>query len=159
MKLGHLKESIRRGFSYKDYHDELVEMGFEFTSRKNSQIEWPRLQQVLTAYQHVHGNLDVAPKYVIPNSQDFPQDMWGTRLGRIMNTVQTQKAHLEHHDELIAMGVEINKTEPKVVPWALLRPALVNWHRLHNTFEIPLDFEVRSQPLPLPVNLSFQHIY
>ena len=142
VKHGHLKESIRRGFSYKDYRDELVEMGYEFSSRKNALVEWPRLQLALTTYKQIHGNLDVNAKYVIPSAQEFPQDTWGVRLGRILHTIQTQKAHLQHHDELIAMGVEIHKAEPKVTPWETLRPTLVNWHRIHGTFEIPHEFEV-----------------
>ena len=43
LKLGDMKEAIKRGHSYKDHRDELLEMGFVF-DRKKHMTGWPRLK-------------------------------------------------------------------------------------------------------------------
>ena len=47
LKLGDMKEAIKRGHSYKDHRDELVELGFPFERTKNT-TGWPRLKGIPT---------------------------------------------------------------------------------------------------------------
>ena len=46
LKLGDMKEAIKRGHSYKDHRTELLEMAFPFERKKNT-TGWPRLKGLL----------------------------------------------------------------------------------------------------------------
>ena len=66
MKLGDMKEAIKRGHSYRDHRAELLEMGFVF-DRKKYMTGWPRLRGTLA--------LTLSPTIDPNNAKHVPQPL------------------------------------------------------------------------------------
>jgi hypothetical protein len=91
MKLGDTREAIKRGTSYKGKREELEAMGFEFDKKKAS-VGWPKMKAALEAYKHVHGDMNVPFTFVVPSTAEYPEDVWGVKLGWGCNTIKYQVA-------------------------------------------------------------------
>lgn len=63
----------------------------------------------LAKYKERHGTLDVPQHFVIPvNSPEWPEEVWGLRLGARVNTVRSQGTFVKNYparrDLLTEMG-------------------------------------------------------
>ena len=58
----------------------------------------------LFAYKEIYGNLLVKQKYVVPWSIDWPEDMWGLKLGNLVSKIRGNSQYKNHTEELTALG-------------------------------------------------------
>ena len=101
MRLGNVVNSIRHRGHYLKGEDAaerrawLDEMGFvwdEFERR------WEDAKSALTTYKEVHGNLLVPVAFVVPSSAPWAEEMWGMRLGSVVDTIRSQGHYLRGED-------------------------------------------------------------
>jgi hypothetical protein len=113
LPLGRSVEQLRSNSYLKQYpgaKEKLQEIGFE-TDKKLSAND-ARFQAVYLAlerYKDIYGDLLVPQPFVVPtNSDDWPKESWGLRLGARVNAIRSQgtfvKDNAEREDMLDALG-------------------------------------------------------
>ena len=88
MKLGDLASNIRTGNScYLDKREELVSMGFPLDV---VQEKFELLKAALLCYKSLpqYGDFNVNQDFVIPKSAEWPERLWGMKLG-----IEVSKIH------------------------------------------------------------------
>lgn len=57
-----------------------------------------------------NGDLKVSQMFVVPSDKDqWPQHLWGIRLGYLVSLIRNGNAFADHKEELIEMGFDYNK--------------------------------------------------
>lgn len=65
-----------------------------------------RILAAFQAYKAKYGHLNVPQKFIVPeNSEDFPAETWGMKLGKTVNGIRHRGNSKALHDELKKMGL------------------------------------------------------
>jgi hypothetical protein len=101
---------------------------------------------VLRAFHDKHGNLVIPRRYIVPNTDDFPQKWRGVDLGKSIYTMQWWTKHVKSRPERVS---ELNKLgfvwERLQTEWNCVLEALIvyyteNGHiRVPSTYVVPFD--------------------
>lgn len=83
LKLGQMLKNVRRGLSYKDHKQALVELGVEFSNLQQHASEFEIVCDALQTYKQVNQGLAKVPiRFVIPvDDERYPEGMRGLKLG------------------------------------------------------------------------------
>ena len=91
-RLGNAVHSIRSRQSHVEDDPErrqwLDNMGFVWDDLER---QWEVAKEALATYKQLHGDLEVPWRFVVPESKEWPEEMWGTREAR---------AHGEQHSNV-----------------------------------------------------------
>jgi hypothetical protein len=110
VKLGSRVNDIRRRHLYSAHEDELIAIGFDFSKQKigNRGHGWEKTSIALETYKKIYGNLSIKRSFVVPSeSTDWPDELWGLKLGESLCNIRFHRACGDHRDELIEMGVDL----------------------------------------------------
>ena len=70
--------------------------------KKGEKIE--KIIKWLLVYKGIHSDMLVPYQFDIPsNTSEWPEEVWGMKLGDIVNNIRNKGYYNEHHDELIEM--------------------------------------------------------
>jgi hypothetical protein len=104
MKLGRAACTIRNQGAYKDYKEDLVAMGFDYSPQPIG-YGWDNVKRALEVYKWSYGDLLVPAKFTVPkNDSTWPEELWGMGLGKTVSNIRNNNAYDEHELELEAMG-------------------------------------------------------
>ena len=92
----------------------------------------------LSTYKEIYGDMLVKEKYVVPWSKDWPVEMWGLRLGGLVNQIRCKKAHQSHEKELTALGFAFSRR----IGWEIVKLALETYKTIHDDLLVPQKFEI-----------------
>ncbi len=108
MNLGRVFSHIRKERYYARIHEDLIALGADLEVKKNNTFE--SIYSALVAFKEIHGDLAVPHKYMVPHfSADYPEVAWGMKLGTVVERIRHSQAFKEHKEELLALGLQINK--------------------------------------------------
>ena len=148
LKLGKIAESIRRQRSfYRSHKPELEEIGFEFEDTK--EVTFAMIKLGMETYLHVHGDLLVPHRFVIPEDPQWPSELWGFNLGVKLKTIKSLNTYASHRDELIAMGFSY-ETRSRAIGWHRLRVALNAYKSIYGNLSVPVSFRVPLKSVEWP---------
>jgi hypothetical protein len=120
VKLGLTVSKVRFGSNYSIHRDELISIGFDF-SNQGKKHGWDIVKIALETYKKLHGNLSIKRCYVVPSdvdirvpntetptseSTDWPDVLWGLKLGEILRNIKYTGSYNDHRQELIEIGVD-----------------------------------------------------
>jgi hypothetical protein len=108
MKLGNIVSNIRTGKScYVDRKEELIKMGFAYDA---IQAKFELLKTALICYKNKpeYGNLTVNSKFIIPRTHEWPEEIWGVKLGSAMSDIR-RGGYREKEQELRDIGFEFTR--------------------------------------------------
>jgi hypothetical protein len=106
VKLGLTVSQVRFGRCFSIHRDELIAIGFDF-SNQGKKHGWDTVKIALETYKKLHGNLSIKKYYVVPSeSTDWPDVLWGLKLGEILSNIKYTGSYNDHRQELIEMGVD-----------------------------------------------------
>jgi hypothetical protein len=84
-------------------------MGFDFNTRRHLS-DWEDVRLAMHTYKNLYGNFLTPFSFVVPHGDmQWPQQTWGIKLGVVVSGIRTRGLHSMHHDELRAMGFDLNK--------------------------------------------------
>ena len=127
IRLGKIVSRIRSGQSRKDQRDELMMLGFDYQPQVTVH-GYPVVRAALLIYKSTVGNVNMPQAYVVPShTVDWPEDMWGMRLGVVLKSIRNGRAYKDHYEELSIMGVKYNK---KAVYDSVI-PAVMQFKDMH----------------------------
>jgi hypothetical protein len=106
VKLGSTVRDIRNNKRYSIHRDELIAIGFDYSKQEKGH-GWNTVKIALETYKKLHGNLSIKGYYVVPSeSTDWPDVLWGLKLGTILVHIRYDGYYTDHRQELIEMGVD-----------------------------------------------------
>jgi hypothetical protein len=84
-------------------------MGFDFEVRREK-LSWETVLLALQTFRSINGNLLVPFAYSVPlGDVRWPQELWGIKLGTIVNGIRIRDYYKSHKSELLSMGFVYDK--------------------------------------------------
>lgn len=100
----------------------------------------------LTLFKQKEGNLKIPYKFIIPSgnepgASDWPEDLWGLKLGARLKSIRRENNFANHREELDELGVEFEALKD-YKGFEKLRDALKKYKAIHNDLAIPYCYVV-----------------
>ena len=102
------------------------------------------IKRCLLKYKELNGDMLVPFHYSIPWNENFPEEMWGLKLGRTVSRIRSDNNVSAHKDDLIAIGF-IYSNQSNRLGWDAVKIALETYKKLHGNLSIPRSFIVPSE--------------
>ena len=148
LNLGQIVTTIRSGASHAQKRNDLISIGFYF---KPAKISYQFIRMALLVYKELHDDMIVPPLFVVPaNSEKWPVEMWGMKLGYIVKRIRSGRIHTDKRDDLISIGFHYTTQESE---YQLVKSALLFYKTLHGDLTIPLKFSVPFNSIIWPKEL------
>jgi hypothetical protein len=72
-------------------------------------VEFDVYLEAIKRYKEVHGDLNISRFFTVPeNNLDWPQHMWGLKLGGLLREVKRGRSHQDKKNDLIAIGYDVD---------------------------------------------------
>ena len=111
------------------------------TKQRTPRRSWETVKEMLLRYKEINGNLLIPANFRIPiDSPDWPESMWGTWLGHVVNAIRSRGSYGGNKEELEAMGFWFGKSRNEM--FESVKSALLVYLKLHGDFNVPTDFKV-----------------
>lgn len=140
MKLGSIVSNIRTGKScYVDRKDELIKMGFAFDA---IHAKFELLKKALICYNNKpnYVKLPVNSKFVIPRTNEWPEEIWGVKLGTGISDIRRGRYREKEH-ELRDIGIDFLRR--KKTDYDTVLDAIRVYRKLnHENTKIPYRWKV-----------------
>jgi hypothetical protein len=125
-------------------------MGFVWDKMER---QWEVAKGVLATYRQLHGDLEVPKRFEVPESEEWPEEMWGTKLGITVSSIRTDDAVVRDSQERrqwleeagfrfetadYDQAVNDEQWEKKVLP------AMTTYKQVHGDLQVPREYVVPS---------------
>jgi hypothetical protein len=152
MKLGITASNIRLHDRYADYREELVAMGFDYSFQRMAN-RWDKVKLAFETYKRLNGDLLVPNRFVVPtNDSAWPEELWGMKLGAIVNGIRTGTSYRGRRKELVAMGFDYTSQSVEH-GWDNVKLALETYKKLHGDLLVPVKFSVPQNDSAWPIEI------
>lgn len=64
-----------------------------------NESRWNRVYLGLKTYKKIYGNLIVPQPFIIPSTEEWPEEVWGLKLGARVNALRSQKVFIKNNPE------------------------------------------------------------
>jgi hypothetical protein len=106
MKLGFAVDHIRRGNTYADNREDLKSIGFNFNLQKPS-YGYELVRVALVNYKTLYGDMLVPFRFVVlAGDVEWPEEIWGMKLGFTVNSIRRGKSHGKNRADLVIIGFD-----------------------------------------------------
>ena len=95
----------------------------------------------LSTYKEIYGDMLVKKKYVVSWNKDWPNEMWGLRLGGLVSLIRNKKQYQSHQKELTALGFVFSR-QRQDIGWELTKLALETYKTIHDDLLVPYKFKI-----------------
>ena len=158
LKLGEFVLRTRYGVINSQIGGEFERMGFNLNpepTRDEPTREIPLYGTVVEAllqYKHLHLNLLVPRKFVVPIESDaWPECVWGLHLGLIVSRIRSGEFYRLSRVELERIGLDYRPRSE--VMYQTVKLGLLRYKELHGDMSVPGDFEVPLESDVWPASL------
>ena len=105
-------------------------------------------KRCLLKYMEIHGDMVVPQFFQVPWTDEWPQCMWGVRLGRLVDRIRQLHSHKDKKDDLMSIGfLFANQKKVNFLnDWDLTRLALNRYKEINGNLHIIQRFVVPSTP-------------
>jgi hypothetical protein len=147
-KLGRAVSRIRYGRQHAEKRGDLKSIGFTFERLRTTNpvdiYEFKR--RMLLRYKEIYGNLCVPARFIIPSDDDdWPEEMWGFKLGTAVCHMKYGYSHVDKYDDLLSIGFIFEKQQPDTpCNFDYKRRALLKYKELYGDMLVPYNFIVPS---------------
>jgi hypothetical protein len=117
--------------------------------RKDGESLFKYQCRCLSTYKEIYSNLLVPQKFVVPWSNDWPQEMWDLRLGGMVNQIRQRGQYSKYKEDLIALGFDFSRQHQRH-GWVAIKLALETYMSIHGNLLIPQKFKVPHSSLDWP---------
>jgi hypothetical protein len=71
-------------------------------------------KRALVHYRTLFGDMRIPQSFVVPPSEEWGEEFWGLKLGRVVDLIRNNGGHEDKRDELLAAGFIYDKQSTKV---------------------------------------------
>lgn len=153
IRLGQAMHGMMYRDTYRKYRYQVEELGFPLQSRQALNERFANTLEALRCYRALHPTAVTIPcNYVVPQgSSDFPEKLWGMRLGRILDRI-SDRAFAERQDEVKNLGFVVSKRSER--KFGKILEAIRCYRALYpNVTRIPAMFTVPRESSDYPEHL------
>ena len=137
MNLGKVVQSVRGGKRKINKKDDLISIGFCYSI---PEYRFELIKSALLEYRAVHHNLMVPRNFIIPNTTDYSEAVWGMTLGSTVTNIRSGiSSYNDKRWELENIGFIYY---PKEIKEKIFRECLERYRVLNNNYNVPKDFIV-----------------
>jgi hypothetical protein len=102
-------------------------------------VSYTLIRRTLLHYKLRFKDMLVPLKFFVPEkSSDWPKEMWGMRLGKVVQTLRAGR-RLDKKDDLISIGFCYDLSQSK---YTSVRVALMSYKSIHSNLFVPRHFKV-----------------
>jgi hypothetical protein len=146
IKLGFKAHKIRYNDAYSGHETELDEI-----KTQRGYDRWKKVEKALIQYKEMEGDLLVPAKFSIPSDDErWPADLWGMKLGSVVNNIRNNNACSDYKDELVQMGFDFERQRRG---WKKVEKALLKYRELQGDLLVPFKFAIPSDDDRWPADL------
>uniref|UniRef100_A0A7S4LEN6 Helicase-associated domain-containing protein n=1 Tax=Eutreptiella gymnastica TaxID=73025 RepID=A0A7S4LEN6_9EUGL len=91
-----------------DARHSLMSAGLIGGKRSGNARRWEKVKRALETYQLLHDDLYVRRGFVVPVHPDWPEDLWGMKLGFAVYNIRNNGTYSTHRAELEGMGFDFD---------------------------------------------------
>ena len=103
-------------------------------------------KRCLLKYLELHGDMIVPQFFLVPWTDSWPEDMWGARLGRLVDRIRQLHSHKDKKEELISIGFMFSNQKKInfLGNWEIIKLALGKYKEFNGHLQIIQRFVVPS---------------
>jgi hypothetical protein len=102
-------------------------------------VSYTLIRRTLLHYKLRFKDMLVPLKFIVPEeSSDWPKEMWGMRLGKVVQTLRAGR-RLDKSDDLISIGFCYDISQSK---YELVKIALMCYKNIYSDFYVPRHFQI-----------------
>ncbi|KAF0685959.1 Aste57867_22211 [Aphanomyces stellatus] len=141
MPLGTLVQQLTPSALTDTRRRELSELGVVLGPIQPVDEEWEMRVQALTIYASLHGDMLVPGKFIVPESEPWPESMHGLTLGRVVRNLRRTFANVPEtrRCRLATLGFVWKCTDHQ---WDMKKQALETFKQVHGNLLVPQTFDV-----------------
>lgn len=137
MKLGDVVNNIRRGLSYVDRREELSSIGFCYAA---AQSRYKTTKAALLQYRKENGDMLVPRRFIVPRSDEWPEETWNMRLGDVVYNIRRGVNYLDKREDLVNIGFHFESHRSYEAE--LVIQALLKFKKINGNYVVPAHFIV-----------------
>jgi len=99
------------------------------------------LFEALVKYKKYNNNLKIPYRWRVPFNSDWPENLWGLKLGARLKSIRMDHKYLDRQEDLKMLGVKYEAMK-KYKSFQYIADALRNYKTLHNSLDIPYGYKV-----------------
>jgi hypothetical protein len=128
----------------------LNDIGFVWDEQER---QWEVAKDALATYKQLHGDLEVPRSFVVPESEEWPEEMWGKKLGATVNRIRSSDYFVRDSQErrqwLEEAGFRFETAHQILVAndeqWEKkVLPAITTYKQVHGDLQVPGEYVVPS---------------
>ena len=104
MKLGKKVHHIRFQNQYKDFKEELREIGLVWGLWDRDVYMYEKTIRALKRYKDIYSIMMVSKTFIVPNDDSWSDELKGFALGHVVGHIRYDKKYQEYKDELDKIG-------------------------------------------------------
>ena len=109
--------------------------------RRDCRGNWQLVKSALLCYQQHFGNFSIPSQFEIPsNSSDWPESVWGLKLGTVVRDIRTKGSFKDYREELEEMNFDYQT--PSEREFGITKTALTAYLHLMGDLEVPTTFKI-----------------
>ena len=103
-------------------------------------------KRCLLKYLELHGDMIVPQFFLVPWTDSWPEDMWGARLGRLVDRIRQLHSHKDKKEELSSIGFMFSNQKKInfLGNWEIIKLALGKYKEFNGHLQIIQRFVVPS---------------
>jgi hypothetical protein len=118
--------------------EDLLEIGFDYKPPLKYTFDF--IKTALLKYIEINNDMLVPRVFIVPvGSLDYPEDVWGMKLGTVVYNIRNDNAYAEKRDELLSLGFDY---ESQKFSYSLIKIALLQYQRIYGDMLVPQRFIV-----------------
>jgi hypothetical protein len=116
--------------------------------------QWEVAKEALATYKQLHGDLEVPQSFVVPESEEWREEMWGKELGNTVSSIRTQDYFVRDSQERMQWSEEAgfrfetadcNSQPANDEQWEKkVLPAITTYKQVHGDLQVPSEYVVPS---------------
>eukprot|EP00596_Hydrurales_sp_CCMP1899_P009888 CAMPEP_0119053430 /NCGR_PEP_ID=MMETSP1177-20130426/74426_1 /TAXON_ID=2985 /ORGANISM="Ochromonas sp, Strain CCMP1899" /LENGTH=589 /DNA_ID=CAMNT_0007033385 /DNA_START=46 /DNA_END=1815 /DNA_ORIENTATION=- len=113
----------------------------------SGESKWQWEKRALLKYKELHRNLLVKCAFEVPWNRDWPEEMWGIRLGRLVHRIRGLQTHKDKKEELLTMGFHYD-SQKRDYGWEKVKLGLQKYMDIYGDLLVQCKFIVPSEGTP-----------
>ena len=139
LSLGRLVCEVRKGRKFAKHVEDLKSIGFDFSTQIKYSYELTR--EMLVEYKRQFGHMMIPRGFVIPDNEDWPEEMWDQKLGRVAELIR-YGSYADKRQDLISIGFDYTAKQTKF-DFECVKIAVFKYREFtHGSVAVPQSFKI-----------------
>lgn len=99
--------------------------------------------RALEAYHGVHGDLAIPPNYIVPDTNEFPVEWHGVKLGHYIYKMRWWQRNIAQHQDRVPQLNKLGFIWERLQPqWNIFIEGMVTYRNMHRNANVPAKFVI-----------------